>query len=388
MQAFLRALVPIAVLAATTLAQGAVSARTQIVDGVPIETRKLQGAPIKGTYLITLNNVRNAQEKKPPYQALVMAVDTNGKVRVYRSFRSQENLIQVTDFKPQPDGVYSFALNRPRGQMWIYDARMLDPRDGTEIIEPSSYPIRDNALDGHETVVYHGDQRLFLYYRLRNEGGKGYWDMEVAAISVKSGERVGFWASKGLFPATESDDYLHFNSLFPLNDDQVLASARSTSTLYVLNLKTGKIDDRIDSKSWKVVGDPLGGFSRQHTAHFLPNGNLMMFDNRDKAEASPRSRAVEYKVDWKERTLTLAWQRPVEDSMPFRLGWGSAFPVGNDEVLVSWGDYPREKGFCDNRPGSFPVFSHVRRSGELLFELRAPCGWHTYRAYFVPGSTL
>jgi len=95
-------------------------------------------------------------------------------------------------------------------------------------------------------------------------------------------------------------------------------------------------------------------------------------------------RAVEYAVDWKARTLKMVWERKVESSIPFRLGWGSARAVGSNEVLVGWGDYPRDKGYCDARNGSFPVFSHVARDSTPVFELRAPCGWVSYRAYFVP----
>lgn len=72
--------------------------------------------------------------------------------------------------------------------------------------------------------------------------------------------------------------------------------------------------------------------------------------------------------------------------MPFRQGWGSVQPIGDNQVLVGWGDYPRTDGYCDDKPGSFPVFTHVTRAKDLVFELRAPCGWHTFRAYFVPAT--
>jgi hypothetical protein len=109
-----------------------------------------------------------------------------------------------------------------------------------------------------------------------------------------------------------------------------------------------------------------------------------MFDNRDPSEAHARSRAVEYAVDWQKRTLRMVWEQKVEDSIPFRLGWGSVQEVGDKEVVISWGDYPRTKGYCDSRTGNYPLFSHLTREGAKLFELRVPCGWFTYRAYFVP----
>ncbi len=358
---------------------------TVTVDDVAFEIRADPARPVKGYYLLALNDAGSAYDKVPPYRAMTLRVHGDGRVEVLGRFLATDKDFWVTDLKPQPDGLYTYAINRPQPPLWGYDLRALDPRTNTEYVDRRGYPLHDTELDGHETVVYHGDQRLFLYYRRRMEGDTLHWDMEVVSMSAKTGERVGRWTSKGLFPPEMKGDYLHFNSLHPMNENQVLASARSTSTLYVINLATGRIDDRIDSGSWKVEGDPLAGFSRQHHAHFLPNGNLLLYDNRDESEKSPVSRAVEYAVDWKSRTLRLVWERPAEASMPFRFGWGSAVAVGADQVVVSWGDRPRGKGYCKDRVGNFPVFSHVaREGGDPLFELRAPCGWVTYRTYFVP----
>lgn len=355
-----------------------------VVDGVRLEVRRNAGKPVRGKYLVTLNDASAVYDRKPPYRAIVMTVDGNGKVDVVRKFVSSDFGFWAVDLKLQPDGLYTYAINRPSPPLWGYELRVLDPKTDREVMEIKGYPPRDLSLDGHETIVYHGDNRLFLYYRRRDEPGRMYWDMEVARLSAKSGEVVNRWTSKGLFPAEATGDYLHFNSLYPISADQVLASARSTSTLYVINLASGKIDDQIDSKSWKVIDDPLGGFARQHDAHFLENGNLLLYDNRDEKEEKPNSRAVEYAVDWKARTLKMVWERRAEASMPFRLGWGSVKAVRNDERLIAWGDIPRTKGDCATRTGNFPVFSHVARDSTPILELRAPCGWVTYRAYFVP----
>lgn len=356
------------------------------IDGVGLEIRRNLDRPVKGKYLVTMNYLPNVIENKPPYFAIVMTIDGNGKVDVLRKFRSSDARIWAIDLKRQPDGLYSFALSRPRPPIWVYDLRLLDPQTGAEVIEPKGYPVRDPALDGHETVVYSGDRRLFLFYRERQEGDKSYIDMEVSAVSAKTGEIIGKWTSRNLFPPNVVGDYLHFNSLFPISQDRVLASARATSTLYLINLTTGKIDDQIDSKSWTIVNDPMNGFARQHFAHFRESGNLFLYDNRDSSEKNPHSRAVEYAVDWKARTLTLVWEQRAETSMPFRFGWGSALAVENDEVLIGWGDYPRSKDFCEGKTDTFPVFSHVSRDQKPIFELRAPCGWATYRAYFAPDN--
>jgi hypothetical protein len=354
------------------------------IDGVPLQVYYTPGAQPGGRYLFTLNDGARLYEKTPPYRAFAMIADSAGHVTVHRRFISHDQQVVVTDFKPQPDGTYTFAVNRVRTQAWAYELRSLDPATGAEVVDPIYYPWGDEGLDGHETVVHRGDRRYFLFYRVRGEGEKKTYDMEVVSMSAKSGQRVGFWTSKGLFPDTTFGDYLHFNSLDPVSDDQVLASARSTSTLYLINLTTRRIDDQISASTWKVIGDPLNGFSRQHTAQFRANGNLLLFDNRDASEASPHSRAVEYAVDWRNRTLRMVWQMPEEGTIPFRLGWGSAVAIGDDQVLIGWGDFPRTKGYCKDRTDSQPVFTRMKRDGTKIFEVRAPCGWSTYRAYFSP----
>ena len=356
----------------------------RMVEGVRLEIVKNTAYPVKGKYLVALNYMPAHMEKKPPFKSLLLTIDGNGKVELVGLHDSQDLRVLITDFRPLPDGLYSYALNRARGPRWSYEVRFMDPKTGANVNSPATYPMSDPDLDGHETITYApGDRRLFLFYHDRKEGGKDYIDNEIRAISAKTGAVVGRWSSRHQFPPDMASDYLHINSLFPMSAERVLASARTTSTLYVINLATGMIEDRIDSRSWKVLDDPLNGFQFQHTARFLPNGNLVLYDNRAGQPGAP-SRAVEYAVDWKARTLRLVWQRHVEDSMPFRLGWGSVQPIGAGQVLIGWGDYPRTDGYCEDKPGSFPVFSQVTRRDDLVFELRAPCGWHTFRAYFVP----
>jgi Arylsulfotransferase (ASST) len=356
----------------------------QSIEGIPVEIRRDTQLPSDGKYLIILNDVPRVETLAPPYRAIAMSLDTRGHVEIFRQFRSPATQLWVMDLKPQPDGTYTYGVNRPRPSVWVYDLHAFDPVTRVEIIDPKGTPQREIALDGHETMVQRGDRRFFLFYRARQEADRSYIDMEVAAYSATTGERVGFWTSKGFFPAEMTGDYLHFNSLSPMADDKVLASARSTSTLYVINLATGRIEDTIEAKTWRFAGDSKAPFARQHFAHFRDNGNLMLYDNRDGSEPGANSRAVEYAVDWKERTLTLVWERAADAVMPFRYGWGSVAAIGADEVLIGWGDYPRTKDYCEANKEMAPVFSHVRRDGSTLFEMRAPCGWATYRVYFVP----
>jgi hypothetical protein len=363
--------------------ESGVEREVKMLEGVRLEIVSNSAFPVKGRYLVALNYMPSHMEKKPPFRSLLLAIGGDGKVDLLGLHDSQELRVFITDFRPLPDGLYSYALNRARGPRWSYELRFIDSRTGANVPAPAIYPLSDPDLDGHETITYAGDRRFFLFYRDREENGKEYIDMEIRSVDAATGALKGRWNSRGQFPPDMASDYLHINSLYPMSQDRVLASARTTSTLYVINLATGKIEDQIDSQTWKVLDDPMNGFLFQHTARFLPNGNLVLFDNRA-GEPGARSRAAEYAVDWTARTLRLVWEQRVEESIPFRLGWGSVQVIHRDQVLVGWGDYPRTPGYCDDKRGTFPVFTQVTRAHELVFELRAPCGWHTFRAYFVP----
>jgi hypothetical protein len=353
------------------------------IQGVELEFRWRADRVSSGQFLFALNDAPAMLEDKPPHRAFLLSVSSTAQIQMSKVIRSDDVRIWVTDLKATPTGYWSYALNRPRPPVWVYDLRLLDPATDSEIIPSRIYPVRDPDLDGHESVVFDGDRRIFLFYRTRTESGASYLDMEVAALSEKTGERVGHWSSKGLFSSDMKGDYLHFNSLFPMKDGRILASARATNTLYLLDLQSGRISDEISSAAWKVVDDPLHGFARQHSAYFRQNGNLVLFDNRDETEAAARSRAVEYEVDWSAKTLKMVWQHRADPILPFRFGWGSVGVLPNDNVLIGWGDYSRKRGSCDQRE-MVPVFTQVSRTGETIFELRAPCGWSTYRVYFLP----
>lgn len=225
----------------------------RMVEGVRLEIRSNTAFPVKGKYLIALNYMPSHMEKKPPYRSMLMTVDGTGKIDLLAAYDSKDLRTFITDFKPLPDGLYSYALNRARGPRWSYQLRFMDPKSGADVRPPASYPLSDPELDGHETITYVGDRRLFLFYRDRKEGGKEYIDNEIQSISASTGAVVGKWSSRHQFPPEMESDYLHINSLFPMSPDRVLASARTTSTLYVINLATGRLKTGLTLKRGKSL---------------------------------------------------------------------------------------------------------------------------------------
>lgn len=371
---------------------GPLSQTAANINGIPVQIIRDRHFKSAGTYFFALNDTTSIYANTPPYCSFLITSSERGKMSVSRKFCSEHSQMALEDFKPLADGKWSYGISRiepltPTSKVytWSTDLRLFDPVSGTDLLTPDWYPNNDVELDGHETVVIAGDLRIFLFYRHRNEGGIKFVDMEVVSIDSRNGKRNGFWTSKGKFPDSMVGDYLHFNSIQFLSDLKVLVSARSTDTLYIIDLASDKIVDRIGRDSWKIESDPYGGFEKQHYAHFSEQGNLLMYDNGDPSTKGRRSRAVEYHVNWTTRTLTMVWQKLAADDLPFRGGWGSVAILSDQSRLISWGDM---RSSSESRPCAkddkrfYPVFSRYGSDGKLKYEIRALCGWATYRAYF------
>ena len=81
----------------------------------------------------------------------------------------------------------------------------------------------------------------------------------------------------------------------------------------------------------------------QHTASELPNGNILVFDNRAKLpeeEGGKRySRALELRLDFDAKTAVKAWEFSPEPRMYSRI-LSSAYRLDNGNTLVNFGTSP------------------------------------------------
>jgi hypothetical protein len=126
-------------------------------------------------------------------------------------------------------------------------------------------------------------------------------------------------------------DVLHTNSIkvlnralaskFPLfKPGQLLISPRNLDAIVIL-----------DPDSGKVVWAARGPWRGQHDPSFLPNGNLLLFDNLG---AESGSRVLEYDP----RTQAFPWSYPGENGRPFfsRIrGMSQRLPNGNTLIVSS-----------------------------------------------------
>jgi len=300
----------------------------------------------------------------------IMIIDNNG-TPVF----AQKTTGGVYDFKPQPNGMLSY-----------YDIKM----DGYYIMD-KDYNLIDSirCLNGIETDIHElrilpNGNYLILGFDSHKvdmsqivEGGNpsatiiGYVLQE-----IDKNKNVLFeWKTWDHFGITDSYsdlkqgtiDVAHGNSIDVDYDGNFLVSFRNTQEITKIDRVTGKILWRLGGKK----NDTLG-FSWQHAARRLQNGNLMLFDNGFRREPSllSFSRALEYKIDEINKTAALIWQfRNKPDIYSIGLGYSQRLPNGN--TFIAWG-------------AAVPAISEVTESGRKVFELSFKDNYSTYRAYRFP----
>lgn len=149
-------------------------------------------------------------------------------------------------------------------------------------------------------------------------------------------------------------DYDHPNSLHVDPDGDYLVSFRNLDAVVLVDRDTGEIRWRLGGKrsDFTFLDDPLGGFSGQHDARFLPDGRLLLFDNGT-LHTPPTSRAVEYELDEGARTARRVWEHRVDQ---FNAYTGSAVRDAEGTTWVG--------------ASMFGVVQRVARDGAVLWEGR------------------
>jgi hypothetical protein len=210
------------------------------------------------------------------------------------------------------------------------------------------------------------------------------WDSHLQEIDP-AGHVVWTWRSEDhipvgdstfptVFPGVPGVDLVHINSVQLAPDGDLIVSARHTDTVYKVRRNTaGDIVWRVGGRHSDVVfvGDPDGGFGRQHDAQLLPNGNLRVFDNRTGLPGAPR--AAEYALDLAAHTATLVWSRS-EPDVGVSFGVGSVRSL-DDDTVITWG-------------GSVnPVFTEVDARGREIQRLTMG-GAFPYRVKKLPTASF
>ena len=156
---------------------------------------------------------------------------------------------------------------------------------------------------------------------------------DVVQVITPSGEVVQEWRSwehldfeqDRICPLESHKEWTHTNSIEVLPDGKWLISFRLTSTVSIVDPKTG-------SFTWKWGPDE---FSHQHAASWLKSGRILVFDNGCHRKRGPSfSRVVE--VDPK--TNEIGWSYQAETVLAFySFMVGGADRLANGNTLITEG---------------------------------------------------
>lgn len=295
----------------------------------------------------------------------------------------------VFDLKKHPNGEISYAVYQEDG----YPGAAHVVLDENFVEQRRLVTVGLKDTDFHEFRILPNGNYLMLAYEPAVRDATAYGGSATQGVKDSTFQEVSpamevlfQWNSWGQFAYDHSAyagtniDYAHVNSIVVDADGNYLVSSRGTSQVAKIDKTTGQIVWRMGgiANEFTFIDDPLQGTCGQHDAHWLPNGNLLVFDNGnpcppgDATEAVERpsvSRVVEYEVDQEQRTAKLVWQY----SRPgiFVTAAGSAQRLANGNTLIGWGN------------AAAACATEVDSDGNIVFDLtayRPEPGMITYRA--------
>jgi len=300
----------------------------------------------------------------------------NGNFTIYigASFGSQPVPGHYVELTPAGDSVRSFAAPHPlytdNHELWItgsgsderihlfgYDQRV------TDLTGVGGAP--DAPLAGHTLL------------RLRPDGTT---ELEWIAWDHL---RLSDWIEPPIPGPVDplQPDFDHPNAIAFDRAGDYIVSWRNLGEVTKIDAVTGDIRWRLggNNNQFAFIGDPLGGFSAQHSPKILAGGNLLLYDNGTR-HLPAESRAVEYALDTTAMTATMVWEYRHVPAIytPFV---GSVQRLENGRTLIGWGSVGRatETG-GDGEP---PWEAEIRLDGNPAFVYRVVRIASLYR-YGVP----
>ncbi|HKH11703.1 MAG TPA: arylsulfotransferase family protein [Rubrobacter sp.] len=205
----------------------------------------------------------------------------------------------------------------------------------------------------------------------------------VQEVDVETGEVLFEWHSlehvdvgESFYEAPDNTenrfDYFHLNSVDVDRDENLLVSARRTSTVYKIDRESGEVLWRLGGKGSDFEMGEGTDFAYQHDARRQADGTITLFDNYGPKDEEDRSRGVVLNVDEEAMKASLVREYFAPVGMPIADTQGNVQVLPDGNVFIGW--------------GSEPYFSEYSHEGDLLFHAAfAPWG-ESYRAFRLPWS--
>jgi len=318
-----------------------------------------------------------------------MILDRYGRLVYLKKFNSVSN-----DFKLHPNGLMSYAFTPPGNP----DAAKFHIMDSTFYVRDSVGCAGGVFTDGHDLLILPNGHYLMMgfEYRIMNLSSYNWFNGNGSPGSSNASVKCGviqeldenknlifMWKSADYFQFADVDervlfnpnnvDWTHFNSHELDSDGNILISVRHFNEVTKISRQTGAIIWRLGGKrnQFTFINDPYNGFTGQHDARRIPNGNITIFDNGIIRNTSVNpARAVEYIVNEQNLTASLVWSHIYSNNSSSRfLGNVQRLPNGN--TVIGWG------GLLNANV----TFNCVKPNGSLVMEIKFPDTLYTYRAF-------
>ncbi len=258
------------------------------------------------------------------YYAVVF--DSLGRVAWYRDLSVYA--LPVSNVVQQPNGNFTAFLGMTSGWTPV-DGFYVEMSPGGDIVHTYRAPA-GSYMDDHElqlTGSGASKRAHFFTYTVRTTDLSAYGGSSTAHVAghqlvrtdttgateflwdawnnISISEKIGELEGAGL----DGNDFDHANALSIDPSGNYLASFRDLNQVMSIDASTGAVLWRLGGvrSDFTFVNDPRGGFSKQHYARMLPNGNVLLYDNGNDG-ATQESRAAEYQLDLVAKTATLVWE--------------------------------------------------------------------------------
>lgn len=264
----------------------------------------------------------------------------------------------------QKDGITTnspyFRVLRNGNIAQIVGNSLLIYNKNMELIDEITNPT-DKTLDFHDYIqLRNGNYLLLLTEYVTVDMSEIVEGGDTAAIVLNNllvetnnkGDILWLWnaldhykfsdATSDVILTQKSFDFTHINSLDEDINGNILVSVRHLDELSLIDKSTGDFIWRLGGYKSKgnqftFTNDETSGFfgfSHQHTAEFLENGNILVFDNGN-LRTPQFSRVVEYELNVKDKKATKVWEYRASPDI-YTQAMGSSFRLPNGNTLISF----------------------------------------------------
>jgi hypothetical protein len=229
-----------------------------------------------------------------------------------------------------------------------------------------------------------------IHMNLTSAGGEAsgvLTDSVVQEIDIKTGLVMWEWHALGHVALSESNnpapkasypwDYVHINSIDPGPAGDVLLSARSTWTLYDVDIHTGGFRWRLGGSHSSFRLSSGTRFYWQHDAEWQPGGLISVFDNGSDPPKEKQSRGLLLDPNLVTHTVSLVRQFTNPTKTLLAESQGNTLNLSTGENTA---------GHWLMGYGGLPNFTEYDASGHVLLDGTLGKNVQSFRTYLSPWS--